>query len=713
MKRRAFLQLLGASGGGLLLSAKAAPAGLDVGYYLRIWPDNSMLFTFTHFEMGQGVATAMALVFAETLGVRLDQLKVAPVASTADGRYTLGGTGGSNTIKNQYQPLRRGATLARQALLAAAAERFGQPAATLQVAEGQVRDPASGRAASFGELAERAVALAAPPATAAEFEQRKPELAPAGAPSAGAPNVYADAIVRGQHPYGLDRRLPGMLVAVLARSPRHRGRLLRFDASRALAIPGVKAVFRIDGAHEAQRGVAAPATRFSTQDAVAVLAENSWAALRGREALQVEWEAPAVRAGGEDTASWSQHLDDRLASAQPLLERGAAVSGSSLEARYDYPFQAHLCMEPMNAVAHHQGTRAEVWVGAQSPGWWRDHLSTLFGIPVTIYPQFAGGAFGRRYYMDTALEALRVSAAAGNLPVQVLWTRSDDIRHDHVHPHSRQAYRAQLDGQGRLASFAHTETRAYFGDASGEIPWFAYDSAHYRYAFAECQSSSPLQGGAWRSVVANAWAFGQECFIDELAALAQQDPLQFRLRQMASGAPQAAGRRYQVDQQRQRRVLEAVARLSGWASSSVRGRGIAAYPYLHGDSYCAMVVEVARRDGAWRITRVVAAVDCGRVINPDGARQQIEGGIIWGLSAALHGGLQLRAGAVVNSNFHDTPMLRLHETPERIEVHFVGSPEAPPTGLGEIAPPVVVPALANALYAATGVRQRQLPLTLD
>ncbi|GGY45851.1 xanthine dehydrogenase family protein molybdopterin-binding subunit [Pseudoduganella albidiflava] len=734
MTRRNAVKLMALAGGGLLLEGflpaargktNGASAGAHVGYFLRIPPEGPMEFALTQHEMGQGVGTSLAMIFAQELGVPMAALRVVPVAETG-GRYVLSGTGGSNSVKDSWLPLRRGAALARQALVAAAARRWQCDSAACTVQAGHVVGPLPAQRLSFGALAAEAAADAPPDREA--FRKLAPPLREAPAPGGSQPNVFAEAIVRGEQPYGIDTAIPGMLHASVERSPRLGGKVRSFDATRALRVPGVRAVVLIEGHVAPARNVVPPAPYYSSKDGVAVIATSTWAALQGRRALTVEWETPAGPA--YDNTAWEAHAAKLLDDAVVLGEQGSAAGGGTeVAAEYVYPFQAHACMEPMNCVAHHTSSRIDVWVGAQSPNGWRDGLAELFKLPqkdVVLHPRFSGGGFGRRFYMDTAIEAVRISAAAGHVPVKVTWTREDDLRHDHFHPYAHSRLRARLNADGTLAAWHHDEARAYFASARGEIPWFGYDAGHVRYAFANAQSGSPLQGGAWRSVVANHWAFAQECFIDELAHAAARDPVRFRLALLASGADKPAGDRYKVSQARLRKVVERAAELAGWGGApsaaagtgtrttadTTTGRGFAVYPYLHGDSYCAMVIDVAVRGRQFRITRVVAVVDCGLVINADGARQQVEGGIAWGLSAALHGGIRLAEGAVANTNFHDTPVLRHADMPRRIEVHFVQEPGAAPCGLGEIAPPLVAPALCNALFAATGQRIRRLPVAL-
>jgi CO/xanthine dehydrogenase Mo-binding subunit len=726
MQRRSFLQLVALASGGALVegwlpgAAAGVPDAFEVGYFARIGADNTITFTLTYHEMGQGVATSMAMIFADELGASWSQIHVEPLASTANPRYSVGGTGGSITVKNQWLPLRCGATLVRTALTDAAARRWSCEAAQCTVSDGYVLGP-KGERASFGELAAEA-ARAGIPATKAEFDKMSPTL---GAPPRrivghAQTNVLARKIVRGEQHFGIDVTVPGMLYASVERAPRLRGKLLRYDASAALKVPGVRAVVDVRAYESPAQNVEAPATSYSTRDAVAVLANSTWAAMQGRKALVVEWDDAA--GSHHDNASWEREVAQLLdAGGAVASEQGSAPEGGEwIAAEYVYPFQAHACMEPMNCVAHHKGDAAEVWASSQSGGGWRDQIANVFQLKsetVVVNPQFSGGAFGRRYATDVAIEALRISQAAGHLPVKVVWTREDDIRFDHFHPHACSRLRVQLGTDRQLLAWQHDEARAYFGNYRGEIPWLGYETGHLRYRFANAHSPSPLQGGAWRAVVANHWAFGQECFVDELAQHAGIDPVALRLKWLSNGQEVPAGRA-KVSQERLRRVIETAARKSGWPGRPVhgdgvrRGRGFAAFPYMHGNSYCAMVVDVEVRGNELAVTRVVVAVDCGLVVNPSGARQQIEGGIIWSLSAALHGGITLKNGAVSNTNFGDTPVVRIAGAPRHVDIHFVEDGADAPTGLGELAPPVFAPALCNAIFAATGKRIRRLPITL-
>lgn len=414
-----------------------------------------------------------------------------------------------------------------------------------------------------------------------------------------------------------------------------------------------------------------------------------------------------------------------LDEAQVIDEQGPPTdAGTLLEAEYVYPFQAHGCMEPMNALAHYQrhvdGDRVELWLGTQGATPLRDRIAALWKLPpehVVVHPQYSGGGFGRRSHPDVAIEALRISQAAGGVPVQVLWTREDDLRHDHFHPYSLGRFASRVSADGRLLSMRHTESRSYWGDAGNEVPWLGYECGHWRYAFSNAQSASPLQGGAWRAVVANAWAFGQESFVDEVAHQLGRDPLKLRQDWLRRAGDRPAGRRYTVNAARLRRVLETLAGMIDWSEppppvpGARVGRGMALYPYLHGDSYGALALEVAVfGPGQVRVTRAVMALDCGRVVNPSGARQQAEGGLAWGLGAALHGGVRLEGGAARIEGFHEAPVLRMHEMPARVDVSFVDDVKDAPTGLGELVPPLVAPSLANAIFAATGQRLRRLPL---
>ncbi len=741
MQRREFLKLSAMAGGGIIVSG-SMPAALarDVAgsaaaatttdpvalsYFLEVHSDDRIRFLSIKHEMGQGVATSLAMILAEELGVDFRQVTV-EFPSTGQTRYALSGTGGSTTVKDMYLPIRKAAALARRALVEVAAAQWAVDASSCAVADGLVRNTASGKTLRFGELARLAAErLSSLPATYNDAEFAKLEVPLKDAKTftlIGTPvtNIFAPAIVSGEHRYAIDVKVDGMKYAAIARCPVFRGKLAGFDATRALQVPGVIRVVPIEGFMSAF-GKLEGATGFTIKDGVAVIANSTWAAMRGRDALEVRWNGGANEKFSSQ--SWMEHVRQKFKQppGEPLRSTGDknALDGAGrvLDATYVFPYQAHLCMEPMNCVAHHRGDRCEVWVGSQAPQGIVARASQMFGIEarnIIVNPLPSGGGFGRRFYPDVALEALKVSLAAGNIPVKVVWSREDDIRNDGFHAFYYADYRARLDEKGVITAWGHREGRTFWGDPANEMPWIAYDIPNTRYDFVSLHADSIVQSAAWRSVVANNWAFGQEGFIDELAVAAGVDPYGFRVKLLESGDEVDVGHSNKLSRVRLRRVLDLAAEKSGWGRGKKgkgRGQGIAVFPYMHGNSYAALVVDVVVIDGRIRVERAVAAVDVGRVINPSGLRQQIEGGIVWGLTAALYGGIDIQNGRVMNGNFNDTPVVRMNECPP-IEVHFIDNPGEAPHGSGELSPPLVAPALANAIFAATGKRLRQLPFSL-
>ncbi|HZY03552.1 MAG TPA: molybdopterin cofactor-binding domain-containing protein, partial [Anaeromyxobacteraceae bacterium] len=504
------------------------------------------------------------------------------------------------------------------------------------------------------------------------------------------PRLDTPSKVTGRAVFGIDVRLPGMLFATVARPPVVGGKVAGFDDARARKVPGVRKVVQVPSG-------------------VAVVATSTWAAIQGREALQVRFDDGPN--GALDSAAVERLLSDpeakpKVVRADGDLEAALGAAAKKLEAVYQAPFLAHATMEPMNCTARVTRKGAELWAPTQAPTWAQGAVAKALGLPdaaVAVRTTLLGGGFGRRAIPDFAVEAAEVARAAG-APVQVVWTREDDMRHDLYRPASRHELRAGLDGAGKLLAWHH-RVRApsiavqLFGGREGR-PDVVEGAADVPYGagavLVDCVTPEVgLRVGWWRSVYASQNAFAEECFVDECAAAAGKDPVAFRKELLAKHP-------------RQEGVVELAAQKAGWGSPlpAGRGRGIACYASF--GSWVAEVAEVSVQGKELRVHQVVAAVDCGRVVNPDTVRAQVESAVVYGLSAALRGEITLERGRVKQGNFDDYEPLRLHEMPA-VEVHLVPSSEDP-GGIGEPGLPPIAPAVANAVFAATGQRLRRMPL---
>lgn len=692
--RRDFLKLAAGGGAGLWLAvhlpgraeaAEAAGAALQPDAWLRVAPSGEVTVFLGKSEMGQGTFTGMAVLLAEEL--EADWARVQVVQADADAaRFGNMITGGSRSVRGLFDPLRRTGAAAREMLIAAAARRWKVAPASCRAEQGAVVHPPTGRRLGYGALA------------SAASREPVPKDPPLKAPKdwrligTRVPRLDTPDKVRGRTRFGLDVRVPGMRFAVVARPPVVGGRVAGFDAAAALAVPGVRKVAVVPSG-------------------VAVVADSTWAALKGREALGATFEP------GPNGAFDSAALARRLAEAAPepparsegKLEEALAGAAQRLEATYELPLLAHATMEPMNCTAHVRAGEAELWAPTQAPTWAQADVAKALGLPVEkvrVHVTFLGGGFGRRALPDFAVEAAEVSRAAGG-PVQVVWSREDDVRHDFYRPAGRNELRAGLDAAGRLVAWHHRVRspsigKQLFGAAArgGGAPDVLEGAIGFPYQAGAVQvdAAMPEVGirlGWWRSVYASQNAFPEECFIDELAAAAGKDPLAFRLEHLPAG-------------HRLRGALELAAARAGWGTPPApgRGRGLACHSSF--GAHVAEVAEVSFESGRLRVHRVVAAVDLGVALNPDSVEHQVQGSIAYGLSAVLRGEITLQKGAVVQGNFDDQEPLRIDEMP-LVEVHLVPSAEAP-GGIGEPALPPLAPAVANALHALTGRRVRRLPI---
>ncbi len=648
-----------------------APAGEPVALsaWIKIGADEQVTITITRSEMGQGVRTSLAMIVADELDADWERVRVtqAPAGGPNGGQTTVG----SQSVQSLWRapsPLRTAGATARAMLITAAAQAWQVPAADCRTEPGAVVHAASGRRLSYGALAAAAARLPVPPASQVRLKDPG-EFRIIGQPTRRVDNLD---VVTGRAIYGIDVRQPGMLFAVVARCPVFGGRVARFDDGAAKAVPGVRHVVQI-------------------QSGIAVVADTTWAALRGRDALDITWdEGPNA---GMDSAQIRQGLVGAIATFPDLPGDAATV----VAADYEVPYLAHATMEPMNCAVQVGDRGAEVWAPTQSPDGVQRSVATALGQgqggATTVNVTLMGGGFGRRAGSDYASEAAQIAREV-RAPVQLTWTREDDLRHDTYRPASRHALRGALDAGGRIVAYQHHAAMAGGGGNPNQarppynLPAPSLNVAAPRFA---------VPTGAWRSVAMSQIVFANESFVDELAAAAGRDPYAFRLG-LASSA-------------RLRGVLELAATRAGWDSPppAGRGRGIACCSGF--GSHIAVVAEVSvAADGRVRVHRVVAGVDCGLAINPLGVEAQIQGAIVDGLSTALKAEITIEGGHVKQSGFWDYEWFRMPDMPV-IEVHLVASQDNP-GGVGELGYPATPPAVANAIFAATGQRARRLPIRL-
>lgn len=734
LNRRAFLKTSAAGGAALLIGfhlpahASSDPAQQQekppinpLNAWVRITHDNRVTLILAKSEMGQGIMTALPMILAEELCLNWQNVHIEQ-APTDPKIYDLG-TGGSGSIAGSWLPLRQAGAAAREMLIAAAAKKWEVGADTCKAENGYVVHGHPERSYTHGELAADAARLPIPNFNTVPLKNSR-DFSIVGHDTH---RVDAAEKATGKAIYGIDARPAGLHYAVIARCPVFYGKVASFDVAKAKAVPGVRDVFQI-----ATSGRGA-----STNGGVAVLAENSWAAIQGRKALEVKWdEGPAA-----NESSVELHNEFIANAAKPggivrndgNADSALAAASKKIEAIYELPFAAHACMEPMNCTVHIQSDRAEAWVPTQAPQWAQAVIAEVAKLPpekVTVHTTLMGGGFGRRYQADFVMEAAQVAKAAGK-PVMVLWTREDDMHHDFYRPASYHKFQGALDESGNLSAWKHFQTSTSIASkwsAEGEkdsgkgefgtgatIP---YNTPNIRIEYTLAHSSAPRAW--WRSVEHSSSGFVVETFVDELAAAAGQDPYEFRLKLIGDPRklPQFTGGPDDppLNTARLKAVMQLAAEKARWDKPlpDGEGRGIAAF--FSFDTYTAAVAEVSLKPRDLKIKRLVCTVDCGRVVNPNGVRAQVESAAIYALTATLKDAITIEHGRVVQSNFNDYHMLRMNEAPP-IEVHLVDSDEKP-TGIGEPTVPVIAPALCNAIFNATRtwkktVRIRRLPIRAE
>jgi isoquinoline 1-oxidoreductase beta subunit len=710
LSRRAFLRAGAAAGGGLLLSvslpalmrnAEAGPNSFAPNAFIRIDRKGGVTLIMPQVEMGQGTYTSMSMLIAEELEVDLGQVR--PEHAPPDDKlyanpiFGIQGTGGSTSVRAYWEPLRRAGATARTMLVSAAADIWKVDASSCRAKKGVVIHPPTGRKLAYGALADKAATLPVPEKVALK-DPKDFKLIGTAAKRLDAPDK-----VNGKAVFGIDVKLPGMKIATLAISPVFGGRVRSVDDSKAKALRGVRQIVRLD-------------------DAVAVVADHMGAAKKGLAALDIRWDEGANAT--LSTADIARQLEDAsqrpgaVAQRDGDFDKAMAGAATKVEAVYELPFLAHATMEPMNCTVDLRKDSCEIWVGTQVLSRAQAAAAQTAGLPlekVKAHNHLLGGGFGRRLEIDGVVRAVQIAKHVDG-PVKVVWTREQDIQHDMYRPYFFDRIAAGLDEQGKPIAWKHRITGSSIlarwlpptfkdgidfdtvdgaaetaGGAAG--PPYALPNILVDYVR---QEPPGIPTAFWRSVGPSHTIFVVESFIDELAAAAKKDPVDFR-RSLLDRSPRAKA------------VLELAAEKANWGKPLPSGtaRGVSVQTVF--GTYMAQIAEVeVSKDGDVRVRRVTCAVDCGIVVNPDTVRAQVEGAIMFGITAALYGEITLKNGRVEQANFDTYKPLRINEAPA-VEVHIVKSGEAP-GGMGEPGTSAIAPAVANAIFAATGKRLRKMPI---
>jgi isoquinoline 1-oxidoreductase beta subunit len=729
--RRGFLKLSALAGGGLMLGFYLRSAGSAFGAdpivnastdipagdfipnaYIRIAPSGVVTLISKSPECGQGIKTALPMVLAEELGVDWKDVHVEQVDLKPGYTNPWYGAGGSNSTPMHYDLFRKAGATARTMLVTAAAQTWSVPESECYAEGSAIHHRPTGRKLNYGELVAKAAQLPVPDASAVQLKDPA-EFKLMGKRISGVDNPK---VVTGQPLFGIDTKLPGMLYAVYEKCPVFGGKPKNANLARVKSLPGVRDAFIIEGTDWVN----------GLMPGVAIVAESTWAAFSARKQLRVTWDEGKTAGDSWDDFSAKAEEISKTPGAMQLRQDGDvdaafASAAAVVEGAYSYPFISHANLEPQNCTAWFKDGGFEIWAPTQNPGAGQDIISKTLNVPkekILVHVTRSGGGFGRRLSADFVIEAAAIAQKV-DAPVKLTWTREDDLRHDHFRPGGFHFLKGAVDANGKLSAwhnhfvtFGNTKERPGSGGSlSGdEFPGRWVPNYHAEATVLE----TGLPMGPWRAPGSCVFSWVIHSFLGELAAAAKRDYVDFVLdvlgdRDLVPGTGQR-GTPYNVA--RMRGVVKLVAEKSGWGKTLPRGRGLGLGFHFSHRGYVAQVAEVSvAQDGTVKVDKVVCVADVGaQIINPSGAENQVEGSIVDGIGAALFQELTFDRGRIVQSNFHEYPMIRMPDCPTVIETHFLKT-DYPTTGLGEPAIPPIAPAVCNAIFAATGKRVRSFPIT--
>ena len=675
--------------------------------FVELHPDGQLILTASRSEMGQGVRTSLTSVIADEMDA--DWSRVSVIQAPGDDAYGNQNTDGSRSIRTIYEPMRRMGAMARAMLISAAAKRWGVEEDQCKTENHHVILIATGQKLFYGELVREAM------------DQPVPEQPKLKSPEEfvyigkGLKSVDVSDFTSGRSKYGLDIKLPGMKYACIARCPVTFGQAKSFDKTKTMAIKGVIDVVELPRIEKP----------FGALGGIAVIAENTWAAIKGKEALDITWNY-GENAHYSTKAFMKELTGNVLKNAKLIRNEGDVMSAfkkahTVVESTFQLPHLVHAPMEAPNATADVQEGQCEVWAPVQAPQVTRQEISDFLEMElqdVKVHVTFLGGGFGRKSKPDFVMEAVALSKKI-NAPVQVIWTRSDDIQHSYYHAISAQYLKASLDEEGFVTGWLHRT--AYPSITSTFMPGVKHGAG---FEFQQGMTNLPYQIGnlrfengeaeaqvriGWlRSVYNIIHSFSINIFVDELAIAAKKDPLAFRLSLIGSDRIYPSGDAYHLETAKLKQVLKKAGENAGWGRELPEGHGLGMAVHYSFYTYVATVVEVSVIENKLKVHKVFTVADCGTVVNTDTVKAQLEGAAIFGMSLAYYGDISMEEGKVMQSNYHDYQMLRIHEAPD-IDIEIVKSNDVP-TGIGEPGVPVIAPAIINAIFDATGKRYRNLPL---